>query len=223
MERHAVKIKSKRNVTHDVIQVTTDRPGGYTFVPGQAAELSINKDGWVDERRPFTFTSLPEDDHLEFTIKVYPEHNGMTNQLLQAKDNDELFLHEVFGAISYKGEGTFIAGGAGVTPFISIFKHLQNQGCLGNNKLIFANKTSADIILEDWFSEILGDNFINILSDEKTAEYAHGFISKEFLADHIGGVDQHFYICGPEPMMDAIEGHLQSLKADPASIIKEQF
>ena len=100
------------------------------------------------EKRPFTFTCLPDDDYLEFTIKTYPSHKGVTNELLQLKQNDELILHDVFGAIAYKGEGVFIAGGAGVTPFISIFRFLRSKNEVGGNKLIFANKAKADIILE---------------------------------------------------------------------------
>ena len=100
------------------------------------------------EKRPFTFTCLPNDDYLEFTIKTYPSHKGVTNELLQLKQEDELILHDVFGAIAYKGEGVFIAGGAGVTPFISIFRFLRSKNEIGGNKLIFANKRKADIILK---------------------------------------------------------------------------
>ena len=76
------------------------------------------------EKRPFTFTSLPGDDHLEFTIKCYTDHDGVTNQLGQLKAGDELLLHDIWGAIHYTNEGTFIAGGAGITPFIAIFRQL---------------------------------------------------------------------------------------------------
>jgi len=44
---------------------------------------------------------------------------------LKLVKEDELILHDVFGAISYMGEGVFIAGGAGITPFISIFRYLK--------------------------------------------------------------------------------------------------
>src|SRR6185503_12929638 len=140
-------------------------------IPGQATEVAINKNGWREEKRPFTFTSLPMHSYLEFTIKTYRERKGVTKELLNLKKNDELILHEVFGAISYKGEGVFIAGGAGVTPFISIFRHLQANGNIGSNVLVFANKTKKDIILEQEFKNLLGDAFINILSDEKIEGY----------------------------------------------------
>jgi predicted ferric reductase len=223
MEQYPVKIKSIQHVTHDVLNIKTEKPLQYNFTPGQATDVSINKEGWQFEKSPFTFTCLPENNYLEFTIKTYPSHNRVTNQLLQLKTNDELILHEVFGDIAYKGEGVFIAGGAGVTPFISIFRFLQSKNEIGNNKLIFANKTKADIILEKEFKILLGKKFINILSDEKTDEYSHGFITEDFLKENIGGLNKYFYVCGPPPMMDAIEKMLTSLQIEKKLIIKEAF
>ncbi|MEO7523204.1 MAG: flavodoxin reductase [Ferruginibacter sp.] len=220
---HVVKIRSIEPATYDVLRIVTEKPEHYAFLPGQATELSINKDGWKDEKRPFTFTCLPKDDYLEFTIKTYPLNNGVTKELLMAKQNDELILGEVFGAIGYKGEGVFIAGGAGVTPFISIFRQLKATNDLGNNKLIFSNKTKRDIILEQEFKSLLGANFINILSDEKTDEYAYGRITENFLKATTGSADQKFYICGPPPMMDAVEKQLAALLVNKQSIIKEEF
>ena len=201
MEQHFVKIKSINKITHDVLKIVTEKPEGFDFIPGQATEVSINKSGWQEEKRPFTFTCLPDDDYLEFTIKTYPSHKGVTNELLLLKHEDELILHDIFGAIAYKGEGVFIAGGAGVTPFISIFRFLRSRNELGGNKLIFANKTKDDIILKQEFESLLGINFINILSDEKTNGYAHGYITEEFLKANITDLKKKTYLCGPEPII----------------------
>lgn len=223
MEKHNVKIKSIGKVTHDVLQIKMDKPKGFKFQPGQATEVSINKEGWRDERRPFTFTCLPDDNFLAFTIKTYPSHNGVTNQLLMLKAGDELILHDVFGSILYQGEGTFIAGGAGVTPFIAIFRNLHSTGQLGANKLIFANKTRKDIILEQEFKKILGPNFINILSDEKAEGYSHGMITADFLKIHIKDINKKVYVCGPPPMMDAILAQLSGLKIKGDNVVTEAF
>ena len=221
MESHVVKIRSIGPVTHDVLQVRVERPTDYDFVPGQATEVSINKEKWREERRPFTFTSLPGANYLEFTIKTYPSHKGVTNELLQLKPGDELILHDVWGAIAYKGEGVFIAGGAGVTPFLSIFRDLQAQNKIGNNKLIFANKTRRDIIHENEFKKMLGNSFVNILSDEKIEGYANGFISKDFLKEKIESFDKMFYVCGPPPMMDAVQRFLAELGVVDNSVVVE--
>jgi len=223
MEQHFVKIKSIDKVTHDVLKIVTEKPHGYNFTPGQATEVSINKNGWQEEKRPFTFTCLPDDDYLEFTIKTYPSHKGLTNELLRLKQKDELILHDVFGAIAYKGEGVFIAGGAGVTPFISILRFLRSRNEIGSNKLIFANKRKDDIILKQEFESLLGKNFINILSAEKIKEYANGYITEEFLKANITDLEKKIYLCGPEPMMEAIEKQLSHLGVEEKAIIKEEF
>ncbi|MFA6581909.1 MAG: hypothetical protein WCS79_08910, partial [Paludibacter sp.] len=168
-------------------------------------------------------TCLPEDDFLEFTIKTYPEHKGVTNELLKLKEDDELILHDVFGSIAYKGEGVFIAGGAGVTPFISIFRDLQTKNEIGKNKLIFANKMKRDIILKSEFEDMLGRNFVNILSEEQVEDYAYGQITEDFLKEYVNKVTKHVYICGPPPMMEALLKQLANLGLPKNAIIEETF
>ena len=222
MKSLPVKIKSIKLITTDVLQIVTTKPHRYNFLPGQATEISINQEDWRDELRPFTFTSLPGDEHLEFVIKTYAERNSVTGKLLTLKKGDELLLNEVFGAIEYKGKGVFIAGGAGITPFIPIFRFLQTRNDLAGNKLIFANKTRADIILKNEFERMLGNNFINILSDEKADGYAHGKISEDFLRSHLNTSCKNVYLCGPPPMMEALEMQLSNLGIDQNSIIQEE-
>jgi ferredoxin-NADP reductase len=223
MEKHIVKINRTFYVTHDVKCFRLEKPEGYSFVPGQATEVSINKPGWQEERRPFTFTSLPEDDYLEFTIKLYPSRRGVTNELHHTNLYHELILHEVFGAIQYKGEGVFIAGGAGITPFLAIFRKLNAEGKMGNNFLIFGNKTSHDIILQDELLKMLGSRFINVLSEEKSDAHEHGLISRELLEKYVYDFNQYFYVCGPDPMMDKVLEHLNGLGVKEKYIVHEAF
>jgi len=220
---HIVKILSIEHLTHDVLKIVAEKPAGLTYVPGQAVDFSINKPGWEKTLSPFTFTSLPEEDHVEFNIKTYPSRHRITNQLLSMHPGDEIILGEVFGDIHYQDEGMFIAGGAGITPFIAIFKWLEKNNKLGNNKLIFANKTKADIIKEDWFRKILGPNFINILSAEHHLGYEHGFITKEIIQRNMDPTTKYYYYCGPDPMMDAVEKILAELRISGDSIIREGF
>lgn len=221
MNEIIVKVKSVRHITHDVLQIDVEKPERFSFNPGQATEISVNKEGWKGRARPFTFTSLPHEKQLQFVVKTYPSHRGVTNELLQLKKNDELILHDVFGAIAYSNEGVFIAGGAGVTPFIAIFRDLQSKNELGANRLIFANKTKGDIILEGELTELLKENFVNILSDEDAQGYSHGLITEDFLGAHIPDINQQIYLCGPGPMMTAIEGMLTGLNFDKKNIVKE--
>jgi ferredoxin-NADP reductase len=215
-----VKVLEVKKITHDVLGIKIEKPAGYTFIPGQATEVAVNDKDWINEKRPFTFTNLPGDDHLEFTIKTYPAHNGVTNRLLQLKAGDELIIHDVWGAIHYKGKGLFIAGGAGITPFISIFRYLRSIKDTENNRLLFANKTKKDIILEKELNDLLRGNVINVLSDEDVKGYKHGFITETILKELIHP-DDTLYLCGPPPMIDAVMKSLADLGVSGKSVVME--
>jgi ferredoxin-NADP reductase len=221
MEEYIAKIIRIEQVTHDVKRFQVEKPYDYSFIPGQATEVSINTSELKNERRPFTFTGLNNESYLEFTIKIYPLHKGVTNELGKLKPGDELIIRDVWGAISYKGKGVFIAGGAGITPFISIFRDLQTKNEISGNTLIFANKTKADIILEDELRSLLGNAFINILSDERADGYFHGMINEDFLKANIGDSRKNFYLCGPPPMIDAVKKQLANLGVGENSITLE--
>jgi ferredoxin-NADP reductase len=220
-EAQKVKVLQTFYVTHDVKCIRLQKPVGFSFEPGQAADVSINRPGWEDEIRPFTFTCLPEDDYLEFTIKIYPDHDGVTHQLAQTGVHDELILHGVFGAIKYRGEGLFIAGGAGITPFLSILRGLYREKAIKGNTLLFGNKTRSDIIQEDELRKMLGDRFINILSEEQAEGYGYGLISRDVLEEQIKVPDQQYYLCGPPQMEDSVSRDLAALGIGEKYIVRE--
>lgn len=217
------KVIETEHVTHNVVRLKVEKPSGLEFVPGQAVDFALDKSEWKDELRPFTFTSLPQDDHLEFTIKVYPERHGVTDQIGKLKAGDSVLLGDVFGDIHYKGDGLFIAGGAGVTPFISVFKNLNREGKLGNNQLLFANKKEDDIIEREFFDKILGSNFVNVLSQEEVKGIKHGYITKDLISNQVDGDGAYFYLCGPPPMMDAVLKELEEMGVPKSKIIHEEF
>jgi ferredoxin-NADP reductase len=222
-EQHIVQILSAEYVANNVRRFKLSRPGGYTFKPGQATEISINKDGWINERRPFTFTSLDEWDHLEFTIKIYHDHDGVTNQLGEIMPGEELILHDIFGTITYKGEGVFIAGGAGLTPFIAILRRLQKDEALGSNMLLFSNRTAQDIILKNELQVMLGQKFINTLTQETDPLYDHGKIDAGYIKSKVQDFDRYFYLCGPDPMVESLKVVLASLGVSKEKIVFEEF
>jgi ferredoxin-NADP reductase len=219
---HIVKIKTVENVTHDVKRFQCEKPEGYDFIPGQATEVSINKKGWEEERRPFTFTSLNESPVLEFTIKIYNDHPGVTNELNTLKPGDELIVRDVWGAIEYKGPGYFIAGGAGITPFIAILRQLKKEDRLDGNKLFFSNKTERDIILKDELSSMLNGNAIYTITNEPSKAYHNGLINEQFLKENIDDFSKHFYLCGPPKMIEALETILVKLGASPDAVVFEK-
>jgi ferredoxin-NADP reductase len=217
-----VKILSVEHITHDVRQFRLQKPSGFTFSPGQATELSINKTGWTEKKNPFTFTCLADAPYLEFVIKIYPDHPGVTNQLSKLSVGDELILREAWGAIEYKGPGYFIAGGAGITPFIAILRTLKHQGKTAGNKLFFSNKTDGDIILSDELKSILGKNVIFTITRQEDSIHDRRRIDEQFLKAEVDDFKKHFYVCGPDPMVLAMRESLEKLGATADAVVFEK-
>lgn len=219
----SAEILEVSELTHDVRRFKLQKPDGYEFTPGQATMVSIDDEAWEGEWRPFTFTSLPGNDFLELTVKIYPEKNGVTKAMGNLKPGDALVIKEPFGAIRYAGKGTFIAGGSGITPFISILRDLRSRGEIAGNFLLFANKTSADIIMKDKLEALLGkENVTHVLSREESEGADSGRIDAKYLHEKVSDIDQQFYVCGPKGFVIDISGYLKEIGAKVESITFEK-
>ncbi len=221
MTKQTVKILRTDMVTHNVKRFVVQKPDGFSFIPGQATDVSINRPGLEDELRPFTFTSESNADFLEFIIKIYGSRDGITRQLGNLDAGDELILHDVFGTITFQGEGLFIAGGAGITPFISIFRDLKRRNKLEGNRLIFVNRTMQDVILKDELEQLLGEGFINIVETSSDPAVPTRFIDRELIRPFAGADQQKYYICGPDSFNRIVTGYLLDLGVAESQIILE--
>ena len=221
MSRYIVKIIDSNFITHDVKRFVVERPDGYQFIPGQATELTVNTPEWKDKTGPFTFTGLRDWNYLEFMIKIYTDHKGLTELLGRTNENAELIISEPFGTIEYKEPGVFLAAGAGITPFIAIFRDLYKKKKLKGNRLIYSNKTSEDVIAGKELKKMFDDDFVNVYTREHTIGFLGRRIDRAFLIEHVSDFGQHFYVCGTDDFVKEIVGHLTSLGAAADTIIFE--
>ncbi len=214
-----LKILNTHYITQNVKRFVLEKPKDFKYTPGQSAHISINLPGWEEKIRPFTFTSLQHWDHLEFIVKIYEDHKGVTDQMGKLKTGDELLLHDLYGTIEYKGPGIFIAGGTGITPFIAIFRALFESGNLRNLALLYSNKTKDDIILHDELTKMLGPAYRNVFTQEGVIGFRERRIDRKFLIETIGDFDSRFYVCGPKIFTEEICDALISLGANPEFLI----
>ncbi|TNF18264.1 MAG: flavodoxin reductase [Rhodobacteraceae bacterium] len=219
---HRLTLKTIEPVTHDTHHLVFDRPDGFAYKPGQGVELHLLKDGWRDKGRPFTPVTLPDEPTLDFVIKSYPDHHGVTEQIGAMAPGDEMEMTGPFGALSDQGPGVFIAGGAGITPMIAILrKRLRDHGTLEGSTLVFANKTEADIIWRDRFEAMKGLTTAFVV-DEAGAGVPQQRLDKPYLRQFVEP-DSRCYLCGPPPMMDAVRKALQDLGLKDDRIVEEKF
>lgn len=214
-----LKILNTHFISHNVKRFVLEKPEGIKYSPGQSAHVSINLPNWEDQIRPLTFTSLQHWDHLEFIVKIYEEHKGVTEQMGKLNIGDELLLHDVYGSIQYKGPGIFIAGGTGITPFIAIFRALFHSGNLRNIALLYSNQTKEDLILHDELTKILGPAYKTVFTREGVIGFRERRIDRKYLIETIGDFNSRFYVCGPKKFTEEICEALVSLGADPEFLI----
>lgn len=219
---HKITIQSVEALNHNVRRFVTDKPDGYEFTPGQATLVSIDKEGFRDEKRPFTFTSLPDENHLEFTIKIYPSHEGVTDALDDLKPDDQLIIRDAWGAIQFKGKGTFIAGGAGITPMLAILRDQALKQSDAVEQIIFSNKKKKDLFLEKELKAVSNGNLLLTYTQENVDGAEHERVNETFLRKHLKTVDQFFYVCGPPKMVESVEAILKEHGAHPEKIITEE-
>lgn len=218
---HDTRILHTGFVTHDVKQFILQRPAGFEWTPGQGVELAIDREEWIDEGRPFTPTGHPDAPVLEFTIKRYPGRDGVTDRLHGLGPGAALRMSEAFGTITDKGAGTFIAGGAGVTPFLAILRERRRRGTLDRCTLLFSNDTPADVIAEKELRHLLGERCILTCTRESAPGYEERRIDRAFLAEAVPDLDRPLYVCGPPDFVDDVSAALIDLGADEARIVVE--
>jgi len=211
---YRVKIIEKEWLTRNVIQLRLEKPSDFSFIAGQAIEVAVDNPRFYGERAPFTLTCLNTENYLELILKVYPDHNGMTLELSNLNKGEYLIISNAWDSFTDMGAGMFIAGGTGVTPFVALLRQHKATNNLSESKMLFANQKAEDIFLYEEFRQILGKNFVNILSREKTERFLFGHIDSGILESQIDNRKQPFYICGPDNFAEQIRGLLLELSID---------
>lgn len=222
MSQYLVKVLDAEYINHDVKRFILEKPPGYEFTPGQGTEVAINLPEWKDKFRPFTFTNLASQNYLELMVKIYNDRNGVTRQLGRTNAGAEFIIENAFGAITYKGPGVFIAGGSGITPFLSIFRTLYRANLLRGNRLIYSNKTADDVILIDELQRMLNNDMINFFSNENRIGFGFHRIDRKYLIENIRDFSSYFYLCGPETFVSDLSKILLDLGANLDALVVEK-
>lgn len=222
MNTHIVKIVDSIYLNADFKRFVLTKPKGYKFIPGQSIFLSINTPQLQNENRPFTFTGLNNWKELELIIRIQSGYDGVTSKLDKLPVGSELLISDAWGTIQYKGEGTFIAGGSGITPFVAMLRQLKVKYKISGNSLIYSNKTQAEVILEDELKYILGANLHLVFTRQNVIGFRENRIDENYLKETIRNFNQHFYVCGPADFVKDMISMLANLGVAPQTLIFEE-
>lgn len=210
--------------TEDTFTLVIQSKYPVSFKPGQFFFLRIEGKK-LYARHPFSTSSSPSEKTLSFTMKLA---GRFTKVALNLKPGQEIKMEGPFGNfILRENKGpVFIAGGVGITPFMSIIKDNQEAKEHSNILLLYGSRTEKDIIFKESLDSIKEPwlNKVYILSQEKKSGYEYGRMDKEFIIKHIKDLNNKtFYICGPQEMNKLIFQALADLGVKKEDIITEDF
>jgi ferredoxin-NADP reductase/ferredoxin len=204
------------------------------FRAGQYIGLTVEIDG-VRTARPYSIVSSPNQlAYYELGIKRKPE--GFVSCYLydRAKVGDIFGATEPLGNLYYNrlfhgDELVFIAGGCGVTPFISMFLDISERLLPFKVNLIFGCLTEKDILFRDLLEDLQSRRSniqIHYVLSEPDSDWRGecGFITKEVILKVIGSVkNKYFYIVGNRAMYQFIDQELTELKIPKHKIFYEAY
>ncbi len=220
MEERIGEIILIKDETYDVKTFRLKLNSPLDFIPGQYAVVSIsgNKE-FENQSRPFTFASSPtEPGFIELTVK---KTGPFTAALHALPIGSRLKLAGPMGEslqfdASVRSDAVFIAGGSGITPFMSALRYASAKKLPNHLLLICSNRTEKDIIYRQELDQLgRGGNIqvVHTLSAEQPDGWTgeSGRISIQIIQKYAPNLgDKIWYVCGPPPMLNAVKEMLLS-------------
>jgi predicted ferric reductase len=212
---------------HDITSLYLEGPT-VRHAPGQFMIVNLATEG-LALAHPFTISSGPDDSYLRLSAKAVGD---FTRRLPQVSVGSNVSVDAPYGVFSYTrvpGESlVFIAGGIGITPFLSQLRHLRATGDQSKVRLIWGNKTRADICFEEELkaaqNELADFSVVHVLSEDDAWTGERGFVTREIVEKYVDDTDAaEFFVCGPPIMMKIIVPLLRSLGVPRSRIHFERF
>ena len=190
------------------------------FQAGQYINLYVNIDG-VDTARPYAISSCPTNlDYYDLTVKLV-DGGFVTNYLLnEVKEGQQFTATSPMGTFYHNplfhgDKLVFLAGGSGGAPARSMIESVLNRGLNIDFHLVYGNSYENDVIFEETFRDLADKHenfFLTEVISRPTPEYKGltGHLNAELIDKLVGGLsDKTFYVCGPTPFNDFVEGQLK--------------
>lgn len=214
------KVKLITNLNSQVVSIILEpvlkkikfKPGQFVFVRFFSKNLS-------SESHPFSICSEPDGDNLEIVVKSLGD---FTENIKNINVGDDVLVEGPFGKFSFNTANknqVWLAGGVGITPFLSMAKSLNNNYKVD---LFYCTKNKEEAVLINRLEEISAKNnnfkLINWYSDQM------GFISAKAIESVSGDMlEKDFLLCGPTNFMLSLKNQLLKLGVQNKNIYFEDF
>ncbi len=191
------------------------------FRAGQYLSLKLPIEGSF-VTRPYSISSGPswtKEGKIAITVKSNPSGFAAEWMLKNFKVGDAVTASAPEGQFFYENlrdsrNVVALAGGSGITPFLSMAYALRDGDEDFNLTILFGSKTEADILFKKELDDIAAAcskvKVVHVLSDEEKEGYEHGFITADLIKKYAAD-DTSIFVCGPEAMYRFVKGEIAKL------------
>lgn len=209
---------------------------GWSFEPGQFAWIKTGRTPFHLGQHPISISSqadLPPGGQLAFTIRNLGDWSGQEVPALVP--GDRVWLdgpHGVFTLDRHQAMGyVLIAGGVGITPLYSMLQTMLEREDIRPVLLFYGANTAENMTFKEELeaiarSEQINMTFVPVLNKPESGWQGEtGFINADVLKKYLPKQYKRFMylICGPKPLMDAMEEALPELGVPPQNVLTERF
>ncbi len=238
LQRNPWQVIDVQQEAPDVWTVKLEPPRGeqvFEYLPGQFQFITFfrGRDLPVEEHH-WTISSSPaEKNFVTSTIKALGD---FTSTIDKTRAGDRAAVQAPFGRFSYvlhpeERDLVFLAGGIGITPLMSMLRHMRDVQSTHRVVLLYGNPNIEQAVFHSEIKEIeAGDHpdlkAVDVLSDpDDDWSGESGFIDGEKIVRHCGRdlSGKTFYVCGPPPLVAAVVSALDELDISHRQIRIEIF
>ncbi len=231
------KLKTREQIAEGTMAFHFERPEGFDFQGGQSVDMTLLNPPETDDEgniRSFSIASAPFEDELIFATRM--RDSAFKRSLKSVPLGTELKIDGPMGSFvlhkNVNKPAVFLAGGIGITPFLSIVTQAAHDHAAHQLYLFYSNHRPEDAPFLDSLRRLEKDNpnfhFIPSMTDMEKSRRAwdgeRGFIERGMLTKYLNNLNGPiYYLAGPPAMVAAMRKMLLDTKVDEDDIRTEEF
>ncbi|MFH0840736.1 MAG: FAD-dependent oxidoreductase [bacterium] len=228
------KLIKRQMIAENTVELTFQLDKEADFLAGQDMLFTIPDMPYTDSKgnnRSFSIASSPS-DKTHITIATRVSDSTFKQALMKMEMGDELFVSDIYGEMVLPEKTdqhlVFIAGGIGITPFMSMLRYIKERGLEYNITMLYSNKTEKSTAyleeLQDYHRELENFRLLLIMTNDDNWIGESRRIGQEFIREKIEDYENvKFFFVGPPAMVSGIQASLDNLKIKKENMVGVEF
>ena len=238
MTTYTTTLEGREEIAEGTMAFRFSKPKGFEFMPGQSIDLGLPNQAAAaheqDTRHAFSIASAPFEDPLVVATRM--RDSVFKRAMKSLPIGSPVTIDGPFGSLGLHTEraraGVFIAGGIGITPFVSILRQATKDALAQRLILIYSNRRPEDaaflVDLQQFEEQNQNFRLVATMTDMhlsgRTWPNQTGLITADLVKQVVGDLPKPiFYVVGPPGMVEAMRQTLHQCGIDSGDVRSEEF